>query len=620
MLEEKPINQIENSENEENSTYPLQNISEFIIEKLCTGQDAPSLELAMELLAIRLAEGDYETVLSNSEVLAVSFPTISELHELIGLAYTGRKQFSLAMTAFKQNLLLKQEDANAHAHVANCYRELGDYDNAINEYNKAIALRPNYVEALFNIGICYLNCEKYKVALEAFSNVLKIEPNNPEALFRTIRCKTSMFDWEEMDFYKDRAQDLIENEISANPQFLISILDDPQAQKNSAISFIGRTLGVGDNNKYSVFNNKKIKLGYFLGQCDNNSLMRSAADLLKTHDRKKFEVYAYSYGPEIEEQTRSDVVSAVDVFDTVTEFSDRETALLARQDEIDIAVDLSGLNEDSRPGIFKNRAAPIQINYLGYLGTTGMTQCDYIIGDEYVIPQQDQGYYAEKVLYLPNSYHIPSQWAATKSEKVSMEYEKTKGSFVFCCYTDYRNITPDEVLSWSNILNQTENSVIWLIVDSEQAKANILKLFFARGISNERIIFSSKGTIETHLQRYQHADLFLDTFRYNGHSTASDALVSGVPVVTRSGRSFASRATGSLLKSANLDELITSTSGDYENLAIKIASNQGYYKELVEKIEKNISKGSLFDIETKVRNLEELYKQVYAENKALQPS
>ena len=471
MLEEKHTVEIVNHSTQESADTSLYSDS-----SVDSGAVLP--QSLMDELVSLYGMGDLSGVVSKSSALASDYPRSNVLWNILGAAYVGLDDWVAAEVSFSKAIAANPCYPDAHNNLGILFRAQGRINEALESFRHAIRLKPDYVEALFNLGICYLNNREVKLAQTTFSQALSIEPNNVQALFKLISSKLSMFDWKEMDCYKERVLALIEQGNSASPLDIIPIIDDPKHQKDSAISYVSRKVGPGDTENYHVFGNQKIRLAYFSGEYHKEDVADFASELFKTHDRDLFEIYAYSYGPEVENESRHKVINSIDVFDSVTEFSDQASALLARQDTIDIAIDLTGLSKSARPGIFAQRAAPIQINYLGYPGTSGLVQCDYIIADEYIIPSQDQNHYIENVLYLPNYYQISSRREALQTAGNRRKFGLKDGSFIFCCFNNQKKISPDEVLSWSNILNKTENSVIWLLVENEEATVKISLMLF----------------------------------------------------------------------------------------------------------------------------------------------
>jgi predicted O-linked N-acetylglucosamine transferase (SPINDLY family) len=334
--------------------------------------------------------------------------------------------------------------------------------------------------------------------------------------------------------------------------------------------------------------------------------------MFELHDQNKFEIYGFSFGPSVQDEMRFRASKSFYKFFDVSEASDAEIASMSRDCGIDIAVDLKGHTQDARTGIFALGAAPIQISYLGYPGTMGAEYIDYIIADEVVIPKECQPYYSEKVIYLPHCYQVNDSNRKISNIKFSKEQLGLPNSgFVFCCFNNNYKITPEIFDCWMRILNAVDGSVLWLLEDNEFASNNLRLEARSKGICSDRLIFASRMPADEHLARHRLADLFLDTYPCNAHTTASDSLWAGLPVLTFMGESFASRVAASLLNTLNLQELITESIIAYEKLAIQLATHPSQLDEIKQKLSTSILNSPLFRTETFTRHLEDAYMAAY---------
>jgi predicted O-linked N-acetylglucosamine transferase (SPINDLY family) len=357
----------------------------------------------------------------------------------------------------------------------------------------------------------------------------------------------------------------------------------------------------------------KIRIGYFSADYRDHPVSHLIAEMLEMHDRSKYELYGFSFGPESNDRWRIRTQKCFDRFFDVRFMSDHDIAMLAHNHQIDIAIDLMGFTADSRSKIFAGRAAPVQVNYLGFPGTMGAEFIDYIIADKTIIPETDRHHYTEKVVYLPDCYMANcrrrdvAQTILTRSEL----YLPQDG-FVFCCFNNTNKITPTMFDSWMRILLQVEGSVLWLFESNRWAAVNLGMEAEKRGVNADRLIFAKKlPLIEDHLNRISHADLFLDTLPYNAHTTASDALRMGVPLVTHIGNAFAGRVAASLLKTLDLNELVAHSAVEYEKIAVDLAINRDRLKRVKEKLNANIQTSPLFDSELFTRHLEKANELMY---------
>jgi len=338
--------------------------------------------------------------------------------------------------------------------------------------------------------------------------------------------------------------------------------------------------------------------------------------LFELHDRERFELFAFSFGPDVQDATQQRVARAFDHFIDIQRLSDLEAASRVRDCGIDIAIDLKGYTQESRPGIFSYRCAPVQVNYLGYPGTMGAEYMDYMIADKVLIPTESQSHYSEKIVYLPHTYQV-NDTKRVISDRVFTKSELglPNTGFVFCCFNNSYKITPETFDGWTRILKAVEGSVLWLLDDNPSATENLRDAARARGVDPSRLIFGARMPLSEHLARHRNADLFLDTLPCNAHTTTSDALWAGLPVLTLSGASFASRVAASLLQAIDLPELIASSQADYEQLAIELAQDFSKLNTAREKLARNRLTAPLYNTPLFTRHLESAYLQMHEKNR-----
>jgi predicted O-linked N-acetylglucosamine transferase (SPINDLY family) len=354
----------------------------------------------------------------------------------------------------------------------------------------------------------------------------------------------------------------------------------------------------------------KIRVGYFSADYRNHPVSLLTAEMFERHDRARFEVNGFSFGPDTQDEMRRRMERAFDRFIDVRGKSDLDTVQLARSMELDIAVDLGGFTEGCRPNLFALRAAPLQVSYLGYLGTLGADYMDYLIADTTIIPPEHQRHYAEKILYLP-SYQANAQRVISDKRFSREELGLPPTGFVFCCFNASYKIVPEIFDSWMRILGQVQDSVLFLFAENATAQRNLRREALARGVAADKLIFGKRLPVPEYLARYRTADLFLDTLPYNAGTTASDALWAGLPVLTRRGESFAARVAASLLNAVGLPELIATTPEQYEATAIELASDPARLAEIKDRLHRNRVTMPLFDTEQFTRHLENAYTQIY---------
>ena len=394
-----------------------------------------------------------------------------------------------------------------------------------------------------------------------------------------------------------------------NPFPLLSLSDDALLHKKSSEIYIQSKYlfnpVLGPILKYPK--NKKIRVGYFSADFKNHPVSLLTAELYELHDKNQFEIIAFSFGVDDKSPMRLRLSQAFDQYIDVSDMSDLEIAELSRNLKIDIAVDLGGFTSNSRTGIFSYRAAPIQLSYIGYLGTMGAEYYDYLIADKTIVSIELQKFYSEKIAYLP-SYQVNDRKRIISDRQFTrVELGLPENGFIFCCFNNNYKILPAMFDSWMRILNAVEGSVLFLYAENDWAKANLIQEASLRGIDSARLIFGAHIPTEEYLARYRVCDLFLDTFPYNAGTTASDALWVGLPVLTLMGQSFASRMAASLLNAIGLPELITNTQAEYETLAIELAMNHQKLRDIKLKLANNRLTAPLFGTPLFVKNIEAAY-------------
>jgi len=352
----------------------------------------------------------------------------------------------------------------------------------------------------------------------------------------------------------------------------------------------------------------RIRLGYFSADLYHHATANLMAGLFEQHDRSCFEVIAFSFGPSKADAMRRRLEGAFDQFHDVGYLSDSGIAELATRIGIDIAIDLKGFTQHARSGIFAQRVAPLQVNYLGYPGTMAADYIDYLIADQDVIPSGHTAHYREKIVWLPHCYQVNDDRRALADDTFNRRGAGLpEQGFVFCCFNNNWKITPAVFSLWMQLLQRVPGSVLWLLEDTPLAAANLRRAAAAHGIAAGRLVFAPRMSLDQHLARHRVADLFLDTLPYNAHTTASDALWAGLPVITRQGETFASRVAASLLKAVGLPELITASADAYLALALELANDAPRLAALHQKLADNRLVQPLFDTRLFARHIEAGY-------------
>jgi predicted O-linked N-acetylglucosamine transferase (SPINDLY family) len=359
----------------------------------------------------------------------------------------------------------------------------------------------------------------------------------------------------------------------------------------------------------------KITIGYFSCDFRNHPLSQLTAGLFEHHDRDHFNVLGFPFGPRRDDEYARRIARAMDRFLDISSMSDQDAASLSRSLGVDIAVDLTGLTFSTRLGIFAHRAAPVQATYLGYPATTGCSFIDYVIADEVVIPAEDARFFSEQPVHLPVSYYVhDSKRPPAEEPRSRSAFGLPEQGFVYCCFNNCSKVTPDVFAIWMRLLRRVEGSVLWLLADNASFVSNLRKRAQESGVDPERLVFAERAEFREYLSRHRHADLGLDTFYYNGHTTTSDALWAGVPVVTRKGTTFAGRVAASLLQAIGLPDLVAHTAEEYEELAFRLATDPELLDSVKQRLVRNRATSTLFDTAVFTRHLEAAYRTMVGRN------
>jgi predicted O-linked N-acetylglucosamine transferase (SPINDLY family) len=540
-----------------------------------------------------------------------------------GNALNELKRFNEALLHHDKALSLKPDYAEAWFNKGNALKELKRFEEALLHYEKSLSLKPDYAEAWFNKGNALKDLKEYDKAIVHFEKGLSLKSDIDWLSGDLLHLKMKTCSWTSLrDDLKELSIKIIENQRVIQPFCLLALIDDSTLHKQSSEIYIKNkyleNLALGDIPKFAK--KEKIRIAYFSADFRNHAVSILTAELFELHDKNRFEIIGISFGFDDKSPIRLRLSQAFNQFIDVVEMSDLEIAKLSRELQIDIAVDLGGHTAGSRTGIFSYRAAPIQLSYIGYLGTMGANYYDYLLADKTIIPDDLQQFYSEKITYLPSYQVNDRKRFISEKQFTRAELGLPERGFVFCCFNNNYKILPSIFKGWIRVLKAVDSSVLFLYVENKWAMQNLQEAFEAEGINISRLVFASHMPKEENLARYRACDLFLDTFPYNAGTTASDALWAGVPVLTRMGQSFASRVAASLLNAIGLPELITNTQEEYEALAIELALNPQKLAEIKLKLANNRLTTPLFDTPLFAKNLEAAYLQMYERYQAdLQP-
>lgn len=536
--------------------------------------------------------------------LAVN-PRSAQTHTNYGtaLAATGAQQ--QAIEHHRKAVLLQPDSPYAHYNLANALRNIGKADEAIQHYRRTLALKPDNPEALNNLSLALGSKAEFPEAASLCQRLISLGSHEPNLYGRLQHLNAQHCNWHTDAGFLEHIE---HGEVLATPFSILPMASTARQQLHCAMTHARAQYPSAPRPAWSTKQHDRIRIGYFSGAFFHHATSTLMVEMLEKHDRSRFEVFAFAFGFNRRDAMRERIINAVEHFSEVSEFDDNAITQLARKHEIDIAVDLLGYTADCRAGLFAQHCAPIQVNYLGYPGTMGADFIDYIIGDPTVTPQGSEGDFSEKIVRLPHCYQPnDTRRAIAGTSPRREEMGLPPEAFVFCCFNNNFKITPDVFDIWMRLLGAVEYSVLWLFEDNPYAMANLRTEAAQRGIAGGRIVFAKRVPPAEHLARQRCADLFLDTFYYNAHTTASDALWVGLPVLTRIGTTFASRVAASLLRAAGLPELVTESSAQYEDLALELARNPERLAALRARLAQTRESCPLFDSTRYTRNLEKAY-------------
>jgi protein O-GlcNAc transferase len=607
-------------------------------------------------LAIAYAKNDDITSAINQLGKYIAMvPNDDKALSLLANFYLTQKKYDNALITFKKTLAINPKYTFAINDLGNLYKETGNYEKAKHYYDLAIKNNPNLAGTYNNLGVINLDQGMYDEAIKYLQKALTLEPTMASAHYHLglIHERQHKLDLAESDFKLAREynsdmgqaltllvyvlmqecgwkklveqiklleeqtdRELKEGKCPSESPFLNVIRKDdlPENQKIAVAHSNQIEKNIGEHTIYSFTPQKKktLKIGYLSCDYFDHATSHLILGLFRNHDRSKFKVYAYSYGVDDGSVYRNKIENDCDQFRDINKTSYRESAEQIYKDQIDILVDLKGHTKNTRLEIAAHKPAPIQVSYLGFPGTTGAKFFDYFLTDKIVTPKSYEKYFAEKLVYLPNCYQINNN----EREIANISYKKSdfdlpENAIVFCCFNHTYKIDPQTFKVWMKILTRVKNSVLWLMKSNAIAEKNLKKEAIKHGVNPERLIFAPFTPNTKHLARMKLADLALDTFICNGHTTTSDALWAGIPVVTLMGNHFASRVAGSILNAVGLPDLATETVIEYENLSVSLANNSQQLNRIKTYLDKNRLSCPLFDTLRFVENLEDAYSKMW---------
>lgn len=589
------------------STQRFEEAERFFIAalRLDTRSDATFYNYGLVLKSLGRLD---EAVERFSQALALN-PRNGESWNNRGTVLTLLKAHGRAIADFDQALALNPKDAGAIFNKGKALAELKRHDEARAAYEAALALRPDMAEAWYGLGVLESGLKRHAAAVTAFARAHVLNPALPFLKGSLLHQKMLICDWHGVaELIAEIEADLAAGRPSAEPFGWQGVATSSSSLQRCAELFSRQLFPSNFTALPRPAPGPRLRIGYVSGEFREQATSLLMVGVLEQHDRNRFEIVAFDNGWDDGSATRRRIAAAVDRIVPIREVSDVEATAAIREAGIDVLVDLNGYFGEARTRVFARRAAPVQVNYLGFPGTLGATYMDYIIADGEVLPIEDHRFFAEKVVTLPHCYQPNDRQRPIATSEVTRQgCGLPEKGFVFCCFNNSYKITPEIFTSWLRILRQVEDSVLWLIEDSTEATANLRRAAEAAGIAAARIVFAGRLPPAEHLARHRCADLFLDTLPYNAHTTASDALWTGLPLLTCRGATFAGRVAASLLKAIELPELVTTSLADYEATAVALARDPARLAALREQLAANRLSTPLFDTAAITRSLEAAY-------------
>lgn len=569
---------------------------------------APHLATAHFNRAVVLGDlGRHEASLGSYERALALDPRDATAWNNCGFALDALHRHEEALHCYLRTLALAPEHIHARINQGNALHELRRTDEAIAAFDRVLDLEPDHLGAWTNKGLALASAARWDEAQEAFDRVCHLDPGYKYALGNRFNAALRAGNWQHVEAWRAQLERAVAEGLPAADPFTFLAVSDSAALQLKCARLYAQDQFPAFEPLWNgtTYQHDKLRVAYLSADFHDHATAHLIAELIEHHDRSRFELSAWSFGPLTGDAMQQRLAAAFGEFHDVRRVADADVARRLRAGEIDIVIDLKGYTQDSRPEILAHRPAPAQVSYLGYPGTMGAGFIDFILADAKVIPPGHEACYSEKVLRLPNSYQPNTRREIADVVPSREDVGLPASGLVFCCFNNGFKITPPVFAVWMRLLRAVEGSVLWLLQDSPVVADRLRKAAQEHGIVDaHRIVFAPRALLPEHLARHHHADLFLDTFPYNAHTTASDALYAGVPLVTCTGGSFASRVASSLLSAAGLPELVTADLQAYEALALELALDPPRLQALHDHLLRSRGSSPLFDSRQLTADLE----------------
>ena len=558
--------------------------------------------------------GDYEKSIKAYKKAISLKPDYADAYCNMGISLHDLGDYNKSVEAYKKAIFFQPDYAQAFNNMGLTFEVQGKLDEAKEAFEKAITLKPDFADAYANMGNIFKDQGKLDLALDAFKQSLDINPKNEGVRVSKLNVQASICDWTGIQQDQKLIPKLGVSEQHVLPFNIMTFEDSPERNRirselYAKNTFTHKPIPISSD---PIKKHKRLRVGYFSSDFRMHSLAFIMANIIEAHDKNNFEIYGYSFGPNDSSNLRNKIINSCDVFREVKEVRDKDIALLARQDKLDIAIDLNGYTVLSRPGIFIYRAAPIQMHFFGTTNSCGTDFIDYYISDNIGIPKEHENHFNETIIRLP-------YWAQASYENnyisdqliTRKDMGLPENGFVFCNFNNNYKLSPIEFDIWMRLLNKVDNSVLWLFKSNKWVEKNLQQEAQKRGVDPNRLVFAEKVPHPIHLARQKLGDVFVDSFNVNAGVTAGDALWAGLPLVTKLGKGQAARTGGMVLASIDMPELITKTEQEYENLLLDLATNPERLSVIKEKLRKNRLSTPLFNLKLFTKHLENGYQQAY---------
>lgn len=578
---------------------------------------APNHAYALSNLAkLRQIQGHYDKAAPLLQRAITLQPGFAPFYVNLGAILNRSTRFAAAEQVLRQAVALAPDMPEAWNNLANARSGQRKFGEAEVACRQAVALRPDLLESWSNLGDILRETRRHAEAAEAYDALVKRAPGYDFALGRLLYSLMQICDWRRYDELRASIDKDVRKQRKVADPFGYQAISESTADLLACAQTYAREVFPAPPSAASRTRNHsahdRIRIGYLSGEFHTQATAILMAGLYEHHDKSRFSITAFDNGENDQSEWRSRLENAFDDFVSIGKLSDIEATQAIADREIDILVNLNGYFGRGRQGVFSRRPSPVQVNYLGFPGTLGADYMDYLIADNTVIPEDKRQDYVEKIVWLPDSYQANDNRRPNPPTTISRaEAGLPDDAFVFCCFNNSYKIVPTRFALWMRILDQVNGSVLWLLEDNPSASNNLRAAATAQGIAPERLVFAKRISPNEHLARHRLADLFVDSLPYNAHTTASDALWAGLPVLTQMGQTFPGRVAASLLHAIGLPELITSNETEYETLAIALARDPQRLQGIRQRLEQQRLQAPLFDTARFTRHIEAAFQTMH---------